>query len=217
MGKKKAQGCISEEIKAIVIIFTLVSIVYVVLKSLGSSETELMIYTVLMSLTTTYISPIITSMINSNSFIDIKLYDYQYLQSNNVFDVWAIPDIKQDELIDCTFSKISNIGETMITRIEMIINHNSNNAAPSYVIEYALKGNDSVYLAVYKGKNLLNDIGDITIIDYAGRDTRRNFCGELCKAGDGYVFPDKEVARKSKKNIKKPCYRSGLPPKQLPS
>lgn len=160
--------------------------------------------------------PILGRIINSNSYIDPNICTYQELFSKKVIDVWTIPNVEQNELDGTMFLALSNIGETMVDRLHIIINHERDSGNTNYIIKHALKKNDCVYFALSWLKDPLNYIKNITIIDYAGRDTWRSFSGKLSKAGDVDVFPEVNGTIGNKKPHNVYCWRSGLSKKQSP-
>jgi hypothetical protein len=159
----------------------------------------------LMPITTAITRIIITLIIKSNSFIDVKLCNHRYILSKGVVNFWATSKVDQGKLGDWTFAEISNIGKTMVTRLKIVVNDDKKNQ--SYTIQYALKKNDVIYFAIPKK---IDDIKCLTVTDYAGRDSTRDFYGELTETGDVYIFSKSDDLKKNKKPVPESCYRQGL-------
>ena len=212
--KKKIREYRHDEVKAAVyiLIFFIAFCVLMLIPSIDKVN-KLIVTTLYMPITYVIMKSIIMRMLNSNSFIDIKVCTYQYILSKNVIDVWTIAGVEQSELENSMFLEVNNIGETMVNLIKIIINHNDEKNQ-NYIIQYALKKNDSIYFAISWLKNPLNYINDITVIDYAGRDTGRSFYGNLCAAGNVYIFPEVEGSKENRKPDNVYCCRLGLPQKQ---
>ena len=143
---------------------------------------------------------------NDKAFLDIRLCDYQHLLPKNILDVWAIPEIKQEELADYVFIEIKNIGESMIKSVKVIINHNSDKENKNYAIYYVLKREEVIYLAI---SEKLHNIKNITVIFSAEIDKGINFYNE-CEKDSFCVFSRIKETRRNRHPVNIECVRFEL-------
>jgi len=213
MRKKKLREYKSETLKALMLVVLVATFIAFFIASLEQDGVFHYIFAIILLPTIIkLIDTIIKAFFSVDTYTDVRIHSYCSMKASGIHDVWVPLGVNQEDITDCSFIGVTNIGETMITKLRIIINHNKEARNTNYVVPHPVSKGKTIYFAAPEVcHSFAGNVTSISVIHYSsGVDKGVQYSGSMLDIGEYSVFSEISTAGRNRKRTDIQCQRVGL-------